>query len=232
MNKGMKFNSSKTKLLCISDAISYLPEVQIRDVDDSLITSSPEDSMKMLGFHFSTKPNVNKHIEVLMRRFRARFWILIHLRNAGFNTEELVRVYKVILRPVHDYLCVVYHSMMSDRHDEEVERLQAHALKYIFGWKESYAQLRARAGVETLRARRVDLSDKFSQKCLGSDRFRGWFPLKSGVRASSRAATSEKYKESFARCDRLKRSPLFFMRRRLNGKPGKQYGERNRKYRD
>ena len=68
MNKGMKVNSSKTKLLCISDAMSYLPEVQIKDVDDSLITSSPDDSMKMLGFHFSTKPNVNKHIEVLKKR--------------------------------------------------------------------------------------------------------------------------------------------------------------------
>ena len=105
-------------------------------------------------------------MEVLKKRFRARFWILIHLRNAGFNTEELVKVYKVILRPVHDYLCVVYHSMMSDQHDEEVERLQAHALKYIFGWKESYAQLRARAGLGTLRVTRVALCDKFSEKCL------------------------------------------------------------------
>ena len=144
-----------------------------------------------------------------------------------------MRVYKVVLRPVHDYLCTVYHSMMTDAQDEEVERLQAHALKYIFGWKQSYAQLRALADVETLRARRIALSDKFAQKCLGSTRFSKWFPLKTGVRASSRnTGSTEKYKESFARCDRLRMTPIFFMRRRLNGKAGKLYGSRNSKYRD
>ena len=30
----------------------------------------------------------------------------------------------------------------------------------------------------------------------------------------------------------MKDTPLFFMRRRLNGKPGKVYGERNREYRE
>ena len=78
-----------------------------------------------------------------------------------------MRVYKVILRPVHDYLCVVFHSMMSDRQDEEVERLQSHALKYIFGWKLPYARMRELADVETLRARRIRLTDAFAGKCLG-----------------------------------------------------------------
>ena len=103
-DRGMKVNAAKTKLLCVSDALSYLPEVSIKSPDDSYIVTKPEDSLKMLCFHFSTRPTVNKHIEVLKKRFRARYWILIHLRNAGFNVEELVRVYKVILRPVHDYL--------------------------------------------------------------------------------------------------------------------------------
>lgn len=35
-----------------------------------------------------------------------------------------------------------------------------------------------------------------------------------------------------AKTDSLKNSPLFYMRRRLNGKPGKEYGERNRTYRE
>ena len=89
--------------------------------------------------------------------------------------EELVKVYEVILRPVHDYLCIVYHSMMSNAHDEEVERLQAHALKYIYGWRNSYAELRARSGLETLRARQIALWDKFARKCLGSVRFPSGF---------------------------------------------------------
>ena len=121
--------------------------------------------------------------------------------------------------------------MMSDRQDEEIERLQSHALKYIFGWKLPYARMRELADMETLRARRIRLVDAFAGKCLGSSRFAGWFPLKAGVQASSRTK-GDIYKESFVRCDWLKMSPVYYMRRRLNGKPGKSYGERNRKYRD
>ena len=165
--------------------------------------------------------------------FRARYWVLIHLRNAGFNQEELSKVYRVIIRPVHDYLCVVYHSMMSDKQDEEVERLQAHALRYIYGWRVPYARMRDLAGVGTLRQRRIQMVDDFAARCVDSARFGHWFPRKLGVRSSSRAAAGiEKYKESFARCDRLKNSSLYYMRRRLNGKAGKTFGSRNSKYRD
>ena len=36
-----------------------------------------------------------------------------------------------------------------------------------------------------------------------------------------------RYVEFFARCERLKNSPLFYMRRRLNGKEGRVHGRRN-----
>ena len=42
----------------------------------------------------------------------------------------------------------------------------------------------------------------------------------------------ETFAEDYARCNRLRDSPIFYMRRRLNGKDGKNYGERNKDYRD
>ena len=45
IGRGMKINASKTKLICISDAMSYVPEAEIRDV-----VTRPGDSLKMLGF--------------------------------------------------------------------------------------------------------------------------------------------------------------------------------------
>ena len=94
-----------------------------------------------------------------------------------------------------------------------------------------YAEMRERAEVTTHRARRILLCDKFARKAQGSSRFHGWFPLRTG-RQSARGASGEIYKEFAARTDRLKNSPLYYYRRRLNGKAGKKYGERNRKYRD
>ena len=103
------------------------------------------------------------------------------------------------------------------------------ALRAIFGYELPAAQLRQHAGITTLRDRRIMLTDKFARKCLASDRFKHWFPLADG-RQTGR--NSDTYKEFFARTDRLKNSPLFYMRRRLNGKPGKTYGERNKRYRE
>ena len=147
---------------------------------------------------------------------------------AGFNAEELATVYKTITLPVLDYCAVVYHPMLTNEQDQAVERLQAKALKNIYGYKDSYATMRERAGVTTHRARRIALCDKFPHKAAANPRF-DWFPLHTG--RSGRHA--ETYREFPARTDRLFNSPLYYYyRRRLNGNPGKQYGQRNREYRD
>ena len=150
----------------------------------------------------------------------------------GFTEDELVKVYKTVVRPVASYMAEVYHSMISDEQDEMIERLQAQALKCIYGWKYSYAELRRRSGIPTLRQRRIELVDFFAKKCALSDRFSMWFPEKKAARATRAAAGGDLYKETFARCDRLRHSPVHHMRRRLNGKPGKEYGSRNRIYQD
>ena len=166
-------------------------------------------------------------MEALKRRMRDTTWVLRHLKLAGFNEEELARVYRTIVRPVLDYCAVVYHPLLTDEQDQVVERLQAKALKNIYGYKDSYASMREKAGITTHRARRIELCDKFATKAAANPRF-DWFPLRTG--RSGRHA--ETYRELPARTDRLFNSPLFYFRRRLNGKPGKKYGERNKEYRD
>ena len=188
------------------------------------------DSLKVLGFHFSRRPTVHAHVEALRKRFRRQYWILFHLRKAGFSEEELSKVYRTIILPTADYCAAVYHPMLNDEQDQVVERLQAQALKCIFGPGISYANMRKKAEVTTLRQRRIEACDKFANKCLSNRKFEHWFPLRRTGRAGNRGG--EKYAEEFARCDRLKNTPIFYMRRRLNGKEGKKYGERNRKYRD
>ena len=133
------------------------------------------DDMKVLGFHFGSRPTVASHVEALRKRFRRRAWILVHLRHAGFNEAELAKVYRVIVRPTADYMSVVYHSMMTDAQDELVERLQSQALKIIYGKDVTYAVMRNRAEVTTLRPRRVEACDKFAKKC-SEGQFSHWFP--------------------------------------------------------
>ena len=80
-------------------------------------------------------------------------------------------VYTPIICPILDYCCVVYHLMLTDEQDQQVERLQAQALKNIFRYKMKYSLMRERAGVTTHRTWRVELCDKFAAKAAGGDRF-------------------------------------------------------------
>ena len=225
--KGMRVNAAKTNMICVSDTFNFEASAFILDRDGVRVESTSK--MKVLGWHFSSRPTPTAYIEVLKRRFRERYWTLRHLKHNGFTNEDLVRVYKSIVRPVADYMMEVYHSMITDRQDEEVERLQTHALWCIFSLGLSGRRMREMAGLSTLRERRIAACDKFAEKAASSDRFGHWFPLRSG-RTSSRRG--EKYVEEYARCNRLLNSPLFYMRRRLNGKEGRSYGSRNKEFRE
>ena len=126
---------------------------------------------------------------------------------------------------------VVYHSSLTDEQDELLDRLQNQALRCIYGPKISGRKMRSLADITTLRARREILADKFASKCCANPRFVHWFPLKT-TRSSSRSAKkTEIYKEEKARRNRLHNSPLYYFRRRLTGKEGREYGRRYEEYR-
>ena len=228
-SKGMKINGAKTKVLVVSDALSYVPRAHFFDSSGDRLQNKPgTDSFKCLGFHVSSRPSMWAHVEAMRKRFRQRYWVLRHLRTMGFTQAELVRVYKTVILPIADYCSPVYHSQMTDEQDELVERLQSHALKCIFGPGIPASTMRKMADLTTLRSRRIAQVDKFAEKAAASDRFGGWFP----ARSSRPTRGGDQYLETRARCDRLYNSPVHYMRRRLNGKPGKEYGSRNRRYRE
>ena len=103
--------------------------------------------------------------------------MLRNLKNSGFTNEELVTVYKTMIRPVADYGCVVYHSSLSDQQDELLDNLQNGALRCIFGPGISGRQMRELASIETLRKRRELMCDKFARKCASDPLFAKWFPF-------------------------------------------------------
>ena len=225
--RGMVVNVNKTKLLCISDALNYTPKAFIEDSEGNKIWGG--ESLKVLGFTFSTRPTVQLHVSNTVKSMRRRNWSLRHLKKLGLSQEDLVAVYTSTIRAIPDYCAPAYHSMTTDLMDQELEQAQVSALRSIYGYGDSGRKLRQKAGIDTLRDRRISLTDNFAAKCVGNPRFKKWFPPATGRRSGR---SQEKYREEFAKNDRLKNSPLFYMRRRMNGKEGKIYGERNRIYRE
>ena len=159
---GMKVNAAKTTLVCFSDALAYSPDAYIEDADGNVIRGQP--TMKALGVRFSNRPDWKEHVAWIRKSFRARLWILRNLKKSGFNADELVHVYQSMLRPVAEYACVVFHSGLTDEQDEQIELLQNQALKCIYGPFISARKMREKAGILSLRARRIELCDMFVKK--------------------------------------------------------------------
>ena len=143
-------NAKKTSMICVSDSLSYSADAYILGADQERIGS--QDSIKALGMQFSNRPTMDEQVKSITKKFRLRFWTLRNLKNSGFSSEELVKVYKTIIRPVAGYGAVVYHSSLTDEQDEALNRLQNHALKCIFGPFPG-RKLRELAGLTTLRSR-------------------------------------------------------------------------------
>jgi hypothetical protein len=205
-------------MMVVSDSTSFEPNCYI-ETDEGERIESTNEKLKILGFMFSKKPTVAEHVKETIGKARKRYWVLRHLKRFGFDEKELVRVYTTIIRPVIEYCSVVYHSMLTSEQASDLERTQCQALKCIFGYAgESYESLREKAEIETLESRRVQAVDKFTDKCLAG-RYSGWFPIN---RSSRTTRQKNPYEEKYARCNRLRNSPLYYMRRRLNERSREQ----------
>ena len=150
-SKGMKVNTLKTKVLCVTDSMSYVPVAFIEGSDGSRLTLEPGGTIKVLGFHFGDSASVGPHIKAIKKKIRRRLWTLYNLRKKGFTKSELVTVYKTSIRPLADYCDVVYHSLLTDEQDWDLERTQDKALRCIFGPRISGRRMRAMADITTLR---------------------------------------------------------------------------------
>ena len=160
--------------------------------------------------------NVKKHIEWVSKVNNIIFkcppplgYSLLYFE----PNDDLTRIYSVL---VLDYVAVVNHTQLTQEQTNDLERLQAFNLKIIYGFRLSYREALSQSGLDTLWRRREKLLQKFIEKTSNIDRFRQrWFPRKTFTHMNLRKELF--YEEKHARTERLYRSPLYSMRRRLYG---------------
>ena len=211
---GMVINALKTQLICISDDRNSNTSSYI-NTDNKRINSVYE--LKVLGFIFENRPSVGAHVKHCCDKFNRAVWALNHLKLAKINTNVLVDVYKIMLRPLLEYCSPVYHYMLTLQMEETLERQQKRALRIIFGFSEKYEDLLEKTGLETLKQRRISACANFTKKLLDSERFTELFPRNNTRdRHDINLRNSNAFIEEFARSNRLYNSPLYSMRRYLN----------------
>ena len=132
--------------------------------------------MKTLGFIFNSNGDVSDQIDSLQAKFRSRIWTLRELKRHDFSEKDLLKVYTTMIRPVVEYSLVVYHSMLTSQQSINLEKLQARALKNVYGHIYSYRKLLELSNLETLEQRREQACLKFATKSANNPRFASWFP--------------------------------------------------------
>ena len=94
-----------------------------------------------------------QQVAAIKAKFRSRTWIVRHFGHRGFTKENLVSVYRSVILPVPDYCSCVYNSSLTLTQASALERLQAQALKSIYGYEHSYQSLLQKTGLKRLQER-------------------------------------------------------------------------------
>ena len=210
---GMRVNCKKTQLLCISGDNGCLSSSNFT-VEGVEIGSI--DQVKLLGFILDSSLGMAGQVDMIKKKFRAKFWCLIHLRRAGISGTKLYKLYGTLVRPVIETNSVIYHSMLNKSQAEELEKLHRQVLRLCFGFHASANDHLQHHDLKTLEERRVLACRKFISKVATTNpRFREKWLVRR-PEAVHDLRTRRPYVEKRARTKRYFDSPLLALQRLAN----------------
>ena len=84
------------------------------------------DALRLVCFNFGSSPDVVTHVD----QYKRKKWLLYHLRDAGLKDDQLFLMYCCYVRSVIEYCSPVYNSLLSKSQEQQLERLQRHAIQH------------------------------------------------------------------------------------------------------
>ena len=209
---GMKINAKKTQLMVVSPPNGCITTAAFQTGSEAVRSC---DRMKLVGFHFHSKPEAGAHVEELRVKFRKKIWMLYHLRESGIRGKDLFRLYCCYVRAILEYSVPVFHSLLTRSQAETLEKMNRLAVRICYGFDTPVETTMALHGIETLEERRVRRCDGFLRKAFANPMFADrWFRQRptGGPSLRSRRGTAE----TRASTTRYHNAPLSFLRRRAN----------------
>ena len=117
------------------------------------------NSAKIFGVTISHDLKWNEHVSRLIRNARKRLYFLSQLKRSHLQTKEPIQFYITCIRPITEYACPVFHDSLTKYLSHDLEMIQKRAMRIIFPWV-SYNDALSAAGLQSLRDRRQELTDK------------------------------------------------------------------------
>ena len=132
------------------------------------------------------------------------------------NIRDLKQIYMLQIRSKLDQSSVVWHSSLTQKNRNDLERVQKSAVRCILGDSyRGYEDALKRQGLVTLEERREQMCLKFAKQCLKLDKMKQFFPINKNSHVME-IRNSEFFKVSKCQTERLRKSAIPSMIRLLN----------------
>ena len=174
------------------------------------------DEAKLLGLYISSDMRWNLNTKKIVQGANMRMKLLQTAAKYTSSIGDLKAIYYSKIRSKLEYASNVWHSGLSKKNSNDIERIQRGATRIILKDRYStYSKALKDLRMDSLELRRKKLSLRCAKKCLKNDKMKQLFPEnESSHRMKKRK--QKKYKVNHARTERYKKSPIVYMQNLLN----------------
>ena len=161
---------------------------------------------KLLGVLINSNLKWDNHVNSICGKAASRLFFLKQLKRNSVNNDDLLYFYVTAIRPVLEYACPAWHTSLTQKLSNCIERIQKRALFIIFGLNE-YKHLCINHNISTLYDRREFLCKQFFKDMLTTSSCLHYLlpePRDSSV--LNKLRKTNLYTSDIARTDRYKNS--------------------------
>ena len=203
LNK-MNINFKKTKEIILGTLIKNPPPI----LTMSGVGIERVSSFKLLGVIISSTLKWDEHVAMICSKTASKMHFLKIIRRAGISQADALCFYMTVIRPVLEYACPVWHSMLTKKLSSSIESQQIRAMRIIYG-DVKYEEVLVTAGIPTLHDRREMLTSNFFRSIRQpSSCLHHLMPARRRTETVSRLRAAVEYSIPFCRTKRFQTSFL------------------------
>ena len=152
----MNINFKITKEIILGTLIKNPPPI----LTMSGVIIERVSSFKLLGVIISSTLKWDEHVAMICSKTASKMHFLKIIRREGISQADALCFYMTVIRPVLEYACPVWHSMLTKKLSSTIESQQIRAMRIIYG-DVQYDEVLVTAGIPTLHNRREKLTCNF-----------------------------------------------------------------------
>ena len=209
----MKLNVKKTKNMCFNFSKDKQFSTNINLYSEPIETVS---ETKLLGTIITNYLKWNKNTNNIVKETNKKMQLLHKASKFTNNIRDLKQIYMLQIRSKLDQSAVVWHSSLTQKNRNDLERIQKSAVRCILGNSyKGYEDALERLGLLTLEERRDQMYLKFAKQCLKLEKMKQFFTRNQKSHVMEVRCT-EFYNVAKSHTERFRKSAIPFMVKMLN----------------